>query len=204
MSFGEYIKKMRKKKAWTLDRLANLVSREAENFFTNHGEQAYKGLTLSKYQLSHIENDSRQPDKEVLNLLIKVLEIKAFDLQELQKICQEFGIGNELPDSLKVLTPATQEIIRQQEITRQKGFTDIHIISDSPLEIMPISEENLFLLDFIKELQSPENNQNKYTYWTLESSINKFKILFSFMNKSCYLPSRNVHILLFNLFIFYH
>lgn len=176
MSFGEYVKKMRKRKGWTLDKLAKLVSEQAKTL-ADKGEEEYKESKLSKYQLSHIENDSkgREPDKKTINLLIEVLELQSFEIQELQEICQEFGIGNQLPDLLKALQPANQEI------ARQSGFTDIHIVSDCPLEIVSISKENSFLVDFIREIKSPRNVESKYTYWTVENSIHKFDLLFKFM-----------------------
>lgn len=162
-TLGKYLRSLREDRDFTLEKLAVDLERE-------------EGVKVGKPQLSHIENDNRHPNGQLLEGLIKRLNPSPEQLLDLQSICQRDNIGVDLPEQLRSL----QTIDR--EIGTQRTVDQIHVIAECPIELMDISTNNEFVIGLAAQLK--ENSKDvQYIYWTVESSLMKFKNLFGFLEK---------------------
>jgi transcriptional regulator with XRE-family HTH domain len=163
-SFGQYLKQLRVLRGLTLDDCVAVLEAKSED----------SKVKVSKYQLSHIENDNRKPNGLLLSLLIDGLALKPDELFELQKVCDSENIAIELPVALRPLHKLNDEM------DLQRNFQGIHVVSHRPIELIDISLKNQFLNQLIRKLKDSPSNYI-YTYWTIEKSLRDFKIFIAFL-----------------------
>jgi transcriptional regulator with XRE-family HTH domain len=160
LTLGQYLRFLREERGYTLDDLSLRLSQD--------------GLKVGKPQLSHIENDRRDPSGDTLEKLIAELAPSIEQMSEMQSICERDSINVDLPPLLKTLRPVSLEF------NTQRQCDEVNVVAEEPIELMDISPNNEFIMKLVEELKESPRSL-KYVYWTTENSIKKFKDLFAFL-----------------------